>query len=80
LTHRAGIRFSDIVSVWHDDLLDDLRFLVDRLTQVGFERVVLTDLTRPDLGIPVVRVRVPGLSSFEVNRRRVDWRCLRHLL
>jgi YcaO-like protein with predicted kinase domain len=80
LKHRTGIQYSDIVSVWHDDLLEDLKFLVDRLTQVGFEQVVLTDLTRPNLAIPVVRVRVPGLSSFVVNRRRVDWRCLRHLL
>jgi ribosomal protein S12 methylthiotransferase accessory factor len=80
LKHRIGIRFSDVVSVWHDDLLDDMRFLVDRLTRVGLERVVLTDLTHPEVAIPVVRVRVPGLSSFAVNRRRVDWRCLRHLL
>jgi ribosomal protein S12 methylthiotransferase accessory factor len=80
LLPRAGIAFSDIGSVWHDDLVDDLQFLVHRLIRVGCEHVVVTDLTRPDLGIPVVRVRVPGLSMFVVNRRRVDWRCLRHLL
>jgi ribosomal protein S12 methylthiotransferase accessory factor len=80
LVPRAGISFSDMVSVWHDDLLDDLKFLVYRLTRVGCEHVVVTDLTRAKLAIPVVRVRVPGLSMFVVNRRRVDWRCLRHLL
>ena len=36
--------------------------------------------TRPDLDIPVVRVRVPGLACFAVNQRRVGWRCKRHLL
>ncbi|QRO00153.1 YcaO-like family protein [Archangium violaceum] len=62
------------------DLRDDLEFLLGRLRAAGLERVIVTDLTRKDLGIPVVRVRVPGLSCFTVNQRRVDWRCLRHLL
>jgi ribosomal protein S12 methylthiotransferase accessory factor len=38
------------------------------------------NLTRPDLGVAVVRIRVPGLTSFAVNQRRVGWRCLRYLL
>jgi ribosomal protein S12 methylthiotransferase accessory factor len=80
LMPHPGIYFSEIASVWHDDLLSDLRFLIDRVKRAGCERVVVTDLTRPELALPVVRVRVPGLSSFVVNRRRIDWRCLRHLL
>ncbi len=64
----------------HDDLLDDFHFVVGRLVRAGFEDLVACDLTRPHLGVPVVRVRVPGLSAFVVNRRRVDWRCLRYLL
>ncbi len=80
VTPGTGVAFSDVASVWHDDVRDDLRFLVDRLVGTGLEHAVVTDLTRAELGIPVVRVRVPGLSGFVVNRRRVDWRCLRHLL
>ncbi|MEM9593403.1 MAG: YcaO-like family protein [Acidobacteriota bacterium] len=59
---------------------EKLEALQERLAAVGLERLVIVDLTRPDLDIAVVRVRVPGLSSFLVNRRRVGWRCLRHLL
>jgi ribosomal protein S12 methylthiotransferase accessory factor len=62
------------------DLRADLEWLLGRFAALGLRRVVVTDLTRPDLEIPVVRVRVPGLSSFYVNRRRIGWRCLRHLL
>lgn len=62
------------------DLRADLEWLIDRLAAAGFRQIVVTDLTRPDLGIPVVRVRVPGLTSFFGNRRRIGWRCLRHLL
>jgi ribosomal protein S12 methylthiotransferase accessory factor len=62
------------------DLREDLRHLLARLTGRGFERAVVADLTSPDLGIPVVRVRVPGLACFLVNQHRIGWRCLRHLL
>ncbi|HEX8705104.1 MAG TPA: YcaO-like family protein [Myxococcaceae bacterium] len=72
--------FSRTPSFEFSDLREELGFLLERLRVLGFEQVIVTDLTRPDLAIPVVRVRVPGLSCFTVNQRRVDWRCLRHLL
>ncbi|WP_437549657.1 YcaO-like family protein [Sorangium sp. So ce367] len=72
--------FSAVPSFASTDLRDDLAFLLSRLADAGIERVIAVDLTRPDIGIPVVRVRVPGLSPFLVNRRRVGERCLRHLL
>jgi len=80
LEPRARAPFARTPSFASDDLHADLRFLLDRLRRAGLERVLVFDLTRPDLEIPVVRVRVPGLASFRVNRRRVGWRCLRHLL
>lgn len=85
-THRRlmapqrRVPFSRSASFDSTDLREDLRFLLEQLSAVGFERVIVTDLTRPELGIPVVRVRVPGLSSFQINQRRVSWRYLRHLL
>jgi ribosomal protein S12 methylthiotransferase accessory factor len=72
--------FASVPSFEADDLRDELRFLMNRVLDAGLERIIVCDLTRRDLDIPVVRVRVPGLSSFFVNRRRVGWRCLRHLL
>ncbi len=47
-----------------DDLGEDLRWELDRLATAGFSRVVAVDLTRPELGIPVVRVVIPGLEGF----------------
>jgi ribosomal protein S12 methylthiotransferase accessory factor len=46
-----------------DDLLDDVGELRRRLEERGMEVLVL-DQTRPDLGLPVVRVIVPGLRHF----------------
>ncbi len=45
------------------DLFDDLHEVLRRLCAAGYERCLVTSLTRPDLGIPVVRVLVPGLAS-----------------
>jgi ribosomal protein S12 methylthiotransferase accessory factor len=80
VTLPATIACADVPTAEHADLRDDLRLLLARLAAAGLDRVFATDLTRPELGIPVVRVRVPGLASFVVNRRRVGFRCLRHLV
>jgi len=62
------------------NLKEDLDWLCQSLKSAGFSQILRIDLTRADLGIPVVRLRVPGLSCFAVNQRRVGWRCLRFLL
>ncbi len=48
---------------WTDDLRDDVR-LCQRLVEAkGLELLVL-DQTRPDVGLAVVKVLVPGLRFF----------------
>ena len=46
-----------------DSLDGDVRVLLNKLAAVGIHRVVVCDLTHPRLGIPVVRVFVPGLEN-----------------
>ncbi|GGT41888.1 MULTISPECIES: TOMM precursor leader peptide-binding protein [Actinomycetes] len=45
------------------DLLDDVRTITDLVRGKGMDLLVL-DQTRPDLGLPVVKVLVPGLRHF----------------
>ncbi|MET9554782.1 TOMM precursor leader peptide-binding protein [Streptomyces sp. NPDC006645] len=45
------------------DLLDDVRAITDLVRGKGLELLVL-DQTRPDVGLPVVKVIVPGLRHF----------------
>ncbi|MCX4748880.1 TOMM precursor leader peptide-binding protein [Kitasatospora sp. NBC_01287] len=45
------------------DLLDDLDAILDLTDRHGLEMLVL-DQTRPDIGLPVVKVIVPGLRHF----------------
>jgi len=55
--------FREVPSFAGDDLRRDLRWELERLRSAGITRVVAVDLTRPEFGIPVVRVVVPGLEG-----------------
>jgi ribosomal protein S12 methylthiotransferase accessory factor len=48
---------------WSDDLRDDVLFCKELVEQHGMQMLVL-DQTRPDIGLPVAKVIVPGLRHF----------------
>jgi ribosomal protein S12 methylthiotransferase accessory factor len=54
---------ADFPSVHHEDLREDVRLCVARAERAGLETLVL-ELTRPDLGLAVAKVVVPGLRHF----------------
>ena len=58
----APIPFGAVPSFAADDLGEDLRWALGRLSATGIDRVIAVDLTRPDLMIPVVRLVIPGLE------------------
>lgn len=62
----ACVPFASIPSFVHDDISEDIRFMLKRLVAAGFSQVVVLDLTRPDLGIPVVRVVIPKAEAWPV--------------
>jgi ribosomal protein S12 methylthiotransferase accessory factor len=66
--NKNTIEFSEIKSYIMNDILDDIKFILKRLKKSGLKRVIVVDLTHPKLRIPVVRVIVPGLETFEVGR------------
>lgn len=47
-----------------DSVEEDLITLLDRLKAAGANSVMLVDLTRSDIGIPVVKVVVPALEPY----------------
>ena len=68
-----SVPFASIPSYIHDDIADDIRFMLDGLRKAGFTQAVAVDLTRPEVGIPVVRVIVPRAEAwpvFEMHARR----------
>jgi ribosomal protein S12 methylthiotransferase accessory factor len=60
------IDFAAIPSYPHDCIDDDVTFLLERLRAAGLAEAVAFDLTRPDVGIPVVRVVVPRAEAWTV--------------
>ena len=45
------------------DAKDQVRFLLDQLAARGLGEAAVVDLGRAEIGIPVVRVVVPGLEG-----------------
>jgi ribosomal protein S12 methylthiotransferase accessory factor YcaO len=50
------------------DLEAQLRQIVAALVRAGHDRLVCFDLTRPDMGIPVVKVIAPSLRFHQGQR------------
>jgi ribosomal protein S12 methylthiotransferase accessory factor len=57
-----------------DDVVTDLHLLLDRLRGAALPRVVVVDLTPPDLPVSVVRAVVPGLESWAIDRSKLGRR------
>lgn len=57
-------------SQYSKDICQDIRTLLGTLERCGLKRTLVVDLTRPDLGIPTVRVIIPGLEVYCFDRER----------
>jgi len=57
--------FAEVPTHDHDRFEDDLGFMLDRLRAVGCTEAAAVNLTKPEIGVPVVRVVVPGLEVLD---------------
>jgi YcaO-like protein with predicted kinase domain len=57
-------RMSDVSTFSHGSFEADLALEIERLQAVGIREVVVVELTKAEIGLPVVRVVVPGLESL----------------
>jgi len=78
---EATISFPEGAGGASGDLKTDLERVVLRLRGAGFDHCLVGDLTRPDLGVPVVRVLVPGLAPpYGSSSRRPGIRLLQRIV
>ncbi|MCQ2052483.1 MAG: YcaO-related McrA-glycine thioamidation protein [archaeon] len=56
-------------------VLDDIELVLGKVMNVGFDRVIVSDLTRPEIGIPTVRVIIPGMEVSAMDSEREGLRC-----
>jgi ribosomal protein S12 methylthiotransferase accessory factor len=57
-----------------DDVVEDLRFMLDRVSAGGLDRVIAVDLSPPGMPVSVARVLVPGLESWASDRSKLGHR------
>jgi thioglycine synthase len=60
--------FFEIGTNVNRDILEDIKIILSILKEAGVRKVIIVNLTNPDAEIPVVRVIVPGLETFEVTQ------------
>jgi len=68
--HPNKIYLEDMKDQSTDYVLDDIEVVLGKLMDAGFEQVICADLTRPELGIPAVRMIVPGLEVCTMDPER----------
>jgi YcaO-like protein with predicted kinase domain len=66
-----GRPFDQIPSHRGETFEDDIAWELDRLRAVGIDQVVAVDLTKPEFGIPVVRMIIPGLEGMDHSPKYV---------
>jgi YcaO-like protein with predicted kinase domain len=59
---RASVDFNSLPSLETDTLEGDVAIQLAMLKRAGFDRAIVVDLSDPAIGIPVVRVIVPGME------------------
>ena len=68
--NRKKIRLSDYRDESTPYVLDDIEVVLKHLMDSGFQSVIACDLTRPELGVPSVRMIVPGLEVSTMDPER----------
>ncbi len=67
----------EMESQYSNDILEDVKTLLKKLERCGLSRTVVVDLTRSDVGIPVVRVIIPGMEVYCFDKDRKGGRLYR---
>lgn len=67
---NGTVDYETITSSDTDDFARDIENVITALKEKGLDRVIVVDLTREEIGVPVVRVIVPGLELFAMDPER----------
>ena len=66
--------FAEVDSFFYEDILDDIKLILGNLKDKGFKNAIVVNLTNSRLQVPVVRIIVPGLETFKINKLAVGSR------
>ena len=67
---NGTVDYGQVTSTDTDDFKKDIDNIIAALKKQGMDRVIIVDLTREEIGMPVVRVIVPGLEVYAMDPER----------
>jgi ribosomal protein S12 methylthiotransferase accessory factor len=77
MSSTKTIKFSDVKTFVNEDILDDIRLILEHLKKVRLTTAIVINLTVAKIGIPVVRSIVPGLETFKITKSMIGPRARR---
>ena len=75
---KNTVEFASITSYIYDNILDDINLIKSKLIKNGLDKIIVINLTNPNIGIPVVRTIVPGLETFKISKSVIGKRGRRY--
>ena len=71
------ISFRDIEDKSTNSITRDIEIVKDELMKNGLDKILYSDLTRPELGVSVVRIVIPTMELYSIDNTRAGDRCLK---
>jgi ribosomal protein S12 methylthiotransferase accessory factor len=65
ISEPSNRRFCDAPNYESESFDEDVAWELDRVAAASVDRVVVVNLTKPEFGLPVVRVLIPGLEGTD---------------
>ena len=63
---KNTIKFSEVRTYFNEDILEDIKLLLDHLKGDGLATAIIVNLTNPEIGIPVVRAVDQALKPLRL--------------
>jgi ribosomal protein S12 methylthiotransferase accessory factor len=77
LAAATCVTFTELPTHPSDDVVTDIDTMLRRLRAGGLTRVIAVDMSPPEVPVHVVRLLVPGLESWGIDRSRIGARATR---
>jgi ribosomal protein S12 methylthiotransferase accessory factor len=71
---KPTVRLEQFPNLSTENITEDICFLLDKLNQAGFKRVLAVDLSIPNIDFAVARVIVPGAELNHIQPNRLGLR------
>lgn len=73
-TSGESVPLSQLNSYVSSDFTEDIRYTLKKLKGASLNEVIVVDLTREGIGVPAVRVIIPGMEVYALDKERAGKR------